>query len=161
MSQNPNLGEKLRTIEREIASVLVCDNEGHLLMGKKVDAGGVYADSWHIPGGGLEAGETPLAAAKRELEEETGLKVAADQLEPIEAGAPTGESDKILETGERVHCIMHFNRFKVNLGKSRGDIELTATSDLGGWRWFAPDELNYDLEGEMYVSPRLPDDVPS
>jgi 8-oxo-dGTP pyrophosphatase MutT (NUDIX family) len=155
MTEEPNFGEKLRTIEREIASVLVYDNEGRLLMGKKVDAGGVYADSWHIPGGGLENGETPLAAAVREVREETGLDIAPDQLEPIADGASTGESDKTLETGERVHCVMHFNRFEVHLGKSRDDIELTATSDLGGWRWFAPDEFNYDPEGEMYVSPRL------
>jgi 8-oxo-dGTP pyrophosphatase MutT (NUDIX family) len=157
MNQNPNFGEKLRTIKREIASVLMCDSEGYLLMGKKVDAGGVYADSWHIPGGGLEDGETPLAAAVRELEEETGLKIAPDQFKPIADGASTGESDKTLETGERVHCIMHFNRFKVNLGKSRGDIELTATSDLGGWRWFAPDEVDYDPNAVFYVAPRSPD----
>ena len=31
------------------------------------------SDSWQLPQGGLEAGEEPIAAAWRELEEETGL----------------------------------------------------------------------------------------
>lgn len=33
--------------------------------------------SWEIPEGGAEAGESPLAAAKRELREETGLRAGS------------------------------------------------------------------------------------
>lgn len=36
---------------------------------------------WGVPGGKLEAGETPIEAAVRELQEETGLKLNSDQLE--------------------------------------------------------------------------------
>lgn len=39
---------------------------------------------WFTPGGGLEPGEQPRQAATRELAEETGLTVSADQLgEPV------------------------------------------------------------------------------
>ena len=38
---------------------------------------------WLPPGGELQAGETPLEAAVRELEEETGLRVAPGALVPL------------------------------------------------------------------------------
>lgn len=40
-----------------------------------------FADGWYsLPGGHVEAGETPLAAARRECAEETGVDLLVDQL---------------------------------------------------------------------------------
>lgn len=49
--------------------------DGDVLLFERGDARG----AWQLPQGGIDVGETPLEAAWRELEEETGLR--ADQVE--------------------------------------------------------------------------------
>ena len=50
---------------------------GRILMVRHVEPDRTY---WTLPGGGLEAGETPAEAAVREAWEETGLRVTAVRL---------------------------------------------------------------------------------
>ena len=50
-------------------------NEGKLLLGKRKGKRGY--GTWSLPGGHFEYGESFTAAAKRELEEETGIKAEA------------------------------------------------------------------------------------
>ncbi|HEV7761183.1 MAG TPA: NUDIX hydrolase [Acidimicrobiales bacterium] len=53
---------------RAAAGVLFLDDEGRVLM--VVPS---YKDALEIPGGGVEPGETPYAAARREVREEIGI----------------------------------------------------------------------------------------
>lgn len=58
-----------------IAIAVVVDYGGSVLIGQR-PPGVPLAGLWEFPGGKIEPGETPEAAAKRECLEETGLTVA-------------------------------------------------------------------------------------
>ncbi len=64
-------------------AIAVVEHEGRYLIGQR-PAGVPLAGLWEFPGGKIEPGETPEAAAKRECLEETGLQVAPHKRYPSE-----------------------------------------------------------------------------
>lgn len=66
------------------AGVLFRDQREHLLLVKPT-----YKDGWQLPGGVLEEGESPRAAARRETEEELGLVVEVGRLLCIDYKSPS------------------------------------------------------------------------
>ena len=66
---------KNKNMRQRAAGVIIKD--GKILLLHRQKAGKVY---YVIPGGGLEAGETPQQAAIREIKEETNLDVEIDEL---------------------------------------------------------------------------------
>ncbi len=134
----------MRTIHREIVSAHIYSNDGKLLMARntEADAGVVYGDCWKLPGGGIEAGETPLETLVREVQEETGLNITALPVELV-ADSIVGESEKVLkETGERVLVKMKFFTYKVILPDIANEIRITLEpSEFTEYRWFELSEL--------------------
>ncbi len=58
----------------EVVAAVITRPDGSFLLGQR-SAGKVYAGYWEFPGGKIEAGEAPLAALRRELNEELGIEV--------------------------------------------------------------------------------------
>lgn len=66
--------------KKEVAvKVILKSDEGNVLLVKPD-----YKDTWQMPGGGVEALEDPKAAAVRETEEETGIKIEIEDLRLID-----------------------------------------------------------------------------
>jgi ADP-ribose pyrophosphatase YjhB (NUDIX family) len=55
-----------------------------------------YKPGWDIPGGYVEAGESPLAACQREIREELGIVVALGPLLVVDWAPHPSEGDKVL-----------------------------------------------------------------
>lgn len=63
---------------RDVSTVIVIDKDKILIQKRsKITSGAGY---WNFPGGSVEKGESLEAAASRELEEESGLKVLEKDL---------------------------------------------------------------------------------
>lgn len=134
----------MRTIQRKIVSALIFSKDGKILMGKKdPNKGGVYPDVWHIPGGGIEEGETMEQTLAREIFEEVGIDIKPYLKKSINI-IGHGTAEKTLQdTGEKVMCEMEFNRFEINIfDKNADEIKLNLEDDLTEVKWFSKEELS-------------------
>lgn len=75
--------------------ILPFDADGRVLLIRGAATKKIWANLWNGPGGHVEAGETPLEAARRELKEETGL-VAEEWLLAGEVVIDNGEYQGIV-----------------------------------------------------------------
>ncbi len=134
----------MRTIHRDIVGALIFSRDGKLLQAiKNPKVGGVYdADCWHIPGGGIEKGESRKAAVVREVKEETGIDITPYTIVFL-GDMGEGESEKTLkDTGERVLCKMKFYDYKVVLrDKDADQIEVRLGDEFVKYRWSEIAEL--------------------
>ncbi|WP_341501819.1 NUDIX domain-containing protein [Gallaecimonas sp. GXIMD4217] len=106
-----------------VGVAVVVVREGRVLLGRRLGSHG--AGDWALPGGHLEAGESPEQCAVRELAEETGLSLAAPRV--------------IAVTNDRF-AHQHYVTLYV-AGDARGQPELREPHKCSGWHWFPWDDL--------------------
>lgn len=128
---------------RTIVSAVLLSQDQKILLGK-IREGGVYPDCWHIPGGGIDEGESKHTALVREIKEETGIDILG--IHPkILSDSDTGEAVKTdKNTGEKVLVTMHFNTYQIDLPNNSNEITISLNDDLQEYRWVPLGELkNY------------------
>lgn len=93
--------------------------------------------AWTLPGGGLEAGEDPEHAARREVREETGYRVVLEELLGIHSRViPAGRRLAVDATGP-LHALRIVYRARVTGGRLRNETD--GSTDRA--EWFARSSL--------------------
>jgi 8-oxo-dGTP pyrophosphatase MutT (NUDIX family) len=133
---------------RESARALILDPEDHvLLVHFDWDGLDVEGGFWASPGGGVEPGESRLAALQRELREETGLTV--DTLGP-EVWTKTALFSMAGWDGQVDHTYLYrTERFDPAPAMSADQLRAEHVHDI---RWWSPAEL---AQPRVTFSPRV------
>ncbi|MFE4539626.1 NUDIX domain-containing protein [Streptomyces scopuliridis] len=118
--------ETFETI-RYTADVVTVTSDGRLLLIQR--DWDPFEGDWALPGGHVDAGETSRAAAARELEEETGVRVAAEELRQIGVWDQPGRDPR-----GRYVTVAYLAVVPADTKAAAGDDARTA-------RWWRPDSL--------------------
>lgn len=127
---------------RPCAGIMLANGDGQVFVGKRIDS--PENDTWQMPQGGIDKGESARDAAIRELGEEVGIgedlvTIIAESKEDLFYDLPPELTGKIWGgkyRGQRQTWFLL--RF---LGQD-SDIDIaTAHAEFLAWKWVAPAEL--------------------
>jgi len=107
-----------------IGVVILKDNK--ILLGKRNEGNELGENSWNCPGGKLEFGENIIDAAKREVEEETGIKVNEIKLTSVSNDIAYGN---------------HFVTLGFVCKDFEGQPKVMEPNKITEWKWFSINEL--------------------
>jgi putative (di)nucleoside polyphosphate hydrolase len=134
-------GESHETREyRPAVGIMLLNRTGRVLLARRIDM--PMMPAWQMPQGGIDPGETPLQAARRELKEEIGTD-KADLL-----GESRGWLRYDLPTelargmwGGRYRGQQQ-KWFAMRFSGTDGDIDLaTEHPEFDAWKWMRPERL--------------------
>ncbi|MFY9626692.1 MAG: histidine phosphatase family protein [Methylocystis sp.] len=139
--------EGLDLPRREATRVMLVNPQGQTLLLRFASsilpgvAAQGYAHFWGQPGGALEAGESLEDCARREVLEETGLKIG-------ELGAPVASREFPLQlVSGWVHAVEHYYLLRCEAFEPRlGALTADEKTYVQGWKWWWTEEIAVSKE---------------
>jgi putative (di)nucleoside polyphosphate hydrolase len=123
---------------RRGVGILLLDQSGRVFVGRRIDT----PDAWQMPQGGIDGGETPRAAALRELREEVGTdkaEIIAETKDWLRYDLPVALRGRAWGGHYRGQ---EQKWFAMRFRGSDADIDLaTHHPEFDAWRWVAPGDL--------------------
>ena len=138
---------------RRGVGVMLINPAGQVWVGRRIDNPG---DAWQMPQGGMDDGEEPWATAKRELEEETGIRpdlieLIAESPERLRYDLPEDLMGKFWKGRFRGQLQ---NWFLCRFLGSDADVNIaTEHAEFDAWKWVDPQtlpDLIVPFKREMY-----------
>ena len=113
---------------RVAAYAVVVDDEGRILLAHWNEG---RRAAWTMPGGGLEPGEDPERAARREVKEETGYKVEIEELLGIHSRVIPVSRRMAEDATEPLHALRIVYRARITGGRLRNEVD--GSTDRAEW----------------------------
>lgn len=126
---------------RRGVGVMLMNPDGRVFVAQRID---FKSEAWQMPQGGIDAGEDPAEAARRELEEETGIpprltETVAVSRDWLRYDIPADLRARLWKGRYRGQEQMwYLKRF---LGSDEDVVLETEHPEFSAWRWVGPDQV--------------------